>query len=48
MPELKNVRMASVGVCTMASPRRLNDVFMITGYARALSEFNRSAANRAD
>jgi len=31
IPELKNVRIASVGVCTMASPRRLNDVFMITG-----------------
>ena len=31
MPELKNVRIASVGVFTIASPRRLNDVFMITG-----------------
>jgi len=31
MPELKNVRIASVGVCTIASPRRLNDVFMMTG-----------------
>ena len=31
MPELKKVRMASVGVCTIASPRRLNEVFMITG-----------------
>src|SRR5260370_745850 len=31
MPELKNVRIASVGVCTMASPRKLNDVFMMTG-----------------
>ena len=31
MPELKNVRMASVGVFTIASPRRLNDVFMRTG-----------------
>src|SRR5882757_1904197 len=31
MPELKNVRIASVGVCTMASPRRLNDVFIMTG-----------------
>jgi hypothetical protein len=25
------VRMASVGVWTMASPRRLNEVFMTTG-----------------
>jgi hypothetical protein len=31
MPELKKVRMASVGVYTIASPRRLNDVFMMTG-----------------
>src|SRR5271154_3003752 len=31
IPELKNVRSASVGVCTIASPRRLNDVFIITG-----------------
>src|SRR6266851_1206300 len=31
IPELKNVRIASVGVCTIASPRRLNEVFMITG-----------------
>src|SRR5690349_21871431 len=31
IPELKNVRKASVGVCTMASPRRLKDVFMTTG-----------------
>src|SRR5262245_54335464 len=31
IPELKNVRKASVGVCTIASPRRLKDVFMITG-----------------
>jgi len=30
MPELKNVRIASVGVCTIASPRRLNEVFMTT------------------
>src|SRR5208337_4738901 len=31
MPELKKVRIASVGVCTMASPRRLKEVFIITG-----------------
>jgi hypothetical protein len=31
IPELKKVRMASVGVQTIASPRRLNDVFMTTG-----------------
>ena len=31
MPELKNVRMASVGELTMGSPRRLKDVFMTTG-----------------
>ena len=31
MPELKKVRIASVGVQTMASPRRLNEVFMMTG-----------------
>ena len=31
IPELKNVQMASVGVHTIASPRRLNDVFITTG-----------------
>jgi len=31
MPELKKVRMASVGVWTMASPRKLKDVFITTG-----------------
>ena len=31
IPELKKVRMAPVGVWTMASPRRLNEVFMTTG-----------------
>ena len=31
IPELKKVRSASVGVWTMASPRRLKDVFMSTG-----------------
>jgi hypothetical protein len=31
MPELKNVQMASVGVHTIASPRKLNDVFNSTG-----------------
>ena len=31
IPELKKVRTASVGVFTIASPRRLNDVFMMTG-----------------
>src|SRR5467141_1861075 len=31
IPELKNVRTASVGVFTIASPRKLNDVFMTTG-----------------
>ncbi len=31
IPELKNVRSASVGVWTIASPRRLNEVFMTTG-----------------
>lgn len=31
IPELKNVRTASVGVFTMASPLRLNEVFMTTG-----------------
>jgi len=31
MPELKIVRIASVGVCTIAPPRRLNKVFMIEG-----------------
>jgi len=31
MPELKKVRSASVGVCTMASPRKLKEVFMMTG-----------------
>jgi Domain of unknown function (DUF4338) len=31
MPELKNVLSASVGVWTIASPRRLKEVFMITG-----------------
>ena len=31
IPELKKVRMASVGVFTIASPRRLNEVFMRTG-----------------
>jgi hypothetical protein len=30
IPELKNVQMASVGVHTIASPRRLNDVFNMT------------------
>jgi len=30
MPELKKVRTASVGVCTIA-PRKLNEVIMITG-----------------
>src|SRR5579872_6787594 len=30
-PELKNVRIASVGVQTIGSPRRLNDVFITTG-----------------
>ena len=31
IPELKNVRIASVGVCTMASPRKLKEVFITTG-----------------
>src|ERR1700746_3147193 len=31
MPEIKNVRTASVGVETIGSPRRLNDVFITTG-----------------
>ena len=31
IPELKKVRIASVGVWTMASPRRLKEVFMMTG-----------------
>src|SRR6266568_8409115 len=31
IPELKNVRTASVGVFTIASPRKLNDVFITTG-----------------
>src|SRR5258708_6179599 len=31
MDALEKVRTASVGVCTIASPRRLNEVFMITG-----------------
>src|SRR6204780_2121321 len=31
IPELKKVRTASVGVFTIASPRRLNEVFMMTG-----------------
>ena len=31
MPELKKVRSASVGVFTMASPRKLKEVFMMTG-----------------
>src|SRR5580704_19572769 len=31
IPELKKVRIASVGVFTIASPRRLNEVFMRTG-----------------
>src|SRR6266853_247399 len=31
MPEPKKARSASVGVCTMASPRRLKEVFMMTG-----------------
>jgi hypothetical protein len=30
MPELKNVRIASVGVETIGSPRRLKDVFITT------------------
>jgi hypothetical protein len=29
IPELKNVRTASVGVLTMASPRKLKDVFAL-------------------
>ncbi len=31
MPELKKVRNALVGVSTMASPRRLKELFMMTG-----------------
>jgi hypothetical protein len=31
MPELKKVQMASVGVHTIASPRKLKDVFITTG-----------------
>jgi hypothetical protein len=31
IPELKKVRMASVGVQTMGSPRKLNEVFITTG-----------------
>ena len=31
IPDEKKVRMASVGVCTIASPRRLKLVFMMTG-----------------
>jgi len=30
-PELKNVRIASVGVQTIGSPRRLKEVFITTG-----------------
>jgi len=30
-PELKNVRMASVGEDTIGSPRRLKEVFITTG-----------------
>jgi len=30
MPEPKEVPIASVGVCTIALPRRLNDVFTMT------------------
>src|SRR2546430_17505100 len=43
MPELKNVRIASVGVWTMASPRRLKDVFMMTG---TLVRFSNSSISR--
>ena len=39
MPELKNVRMASVGELTMGSPRRLNEVFMTTGTPVRLAKF---------
>ena len=31
IPELKKVRIASVGVLTIGSPRELNEVFMSTG-----------------
>jgi hypothetical protein len=31
IPELKNVQIASVGVHTIASPRKLNEVFSSTG-----------------
>src|SRR5277367_3549530 len=31
MPELKKVRMASVGEDTIGSPRKLNEVFITTG-----------------
>lgn len=43
MPELKKVRTASVGVHTIGSPRKLNEVFMMTGTPVRLpnSEINR-------
>jgi hypothetical protein len=39
IPKLKRVRMASVGILTMASPRRLKEAFITTGTPVRLPEF---------
>ena len=49
MPELKKVRMASVGVQTIGSPRRLNEVFITTGTpVRLPNSWIRSPIERID
>ena len=48
MPELKKVRIASVGVWTIGSPRKLNDVFMITGTPVSVAKFLDQPVDRAD